>query len=217
LSCGGGIMVAPAKGNECAFTGILADTGSSAAVPPHSTTGCWPVGCIAASTGPSPLSSGLRFPGVLQFSMWVPAPGGCYWNSRRARSDLRLVGVDPSDDMIRRAREHARTAGLEDRIEFETVPAESLPFPAGTFDLVLSTLSAHHWADPAAAINEQARVLRPGGQLRIYDLRREGLEGLTPVVASAMGGTVQHRERLAGIMGSRIGCLTSMKRAGANS
>jgi ubiquinone/menaquinone biosynthesis C-methylase UbiE len=144
-------------------------------------------------------------------------PGRLLLELAQGRSDLRLVGVDPSDDMIRRAREHARTAGLEDRIEFETVPAESLPFPAGTFDLVLSTLSAHHWADPAAAINEQARVLRPGGQLRIYDLRREGLEGLTPVVASAMGGTVQHRERLAGIIGSRIGCLTSIKRAGANS
>ena len=58
------------------------------------------------------------------------------------------------------------------------MPAESLPFAAGAFDLVLSTLSAHHWADPTAAINEQVRVLRPGGQLRIYDLRREGLEGL---------------------------------------
>ena len=97
------------------------------------------------------------------------------------------------------------------------MPAESLPFPAGTFDLALSTLSAHHWADPAAAIDEQARMLRPGGQLRIYDLRREGLEGLSQVVASATGGTVQHRGRLAGIMGSRIGCLTSIKRTGANS
>ena len=101
--------------------------------------------------------------------------------------------------------------------KFETVPAESLPFSAGKFDLVLSTLSAHHWADPGAAINEQARVLRPGGQLpRIYDLRREGLDDLTPVVASAMGGTVEHRGRLAGIMGSRIGCLTAVKPAGKN-
>ena len=120
-------------------------------------------------------------------------PGRLLLELAQGRSDLRLVGVDPSEDMIRRGRDHARTAGLEDRIEFETVPAESLPFAAGTFDLVLSTLSAHHWADPTAAINEQVRVLRLGGQLRIYDLRREGLEALTPVVASAMGGTVQHR------------------------
>ena len=138
---------------------------------------------VAGPLGASPLLPGLAselesaLPGVLQFSMWVPVRGGCYWIAQ-GRSDLRLVGVDPSEDMIRRGRDHARTAGLEDRIEFETVPAESLPFAAGTFDLVLSTLSAHHWADPTAAINEQVRVLRPGGQLRIYDLRREGLEGL---------------------------------------
>jgi ubiquinone/menaquinone biosynthesis C-methylase UbiE len=143
-------------------------------------------------------------------------PGRLLLELAQGRSDLRLVGVDPSGDMIRRARNHARTAGLEDRIEFETVPAESLPFPGGTFDLVLSTLSAHHWADPGAAINEQARALRPGGQLRIYDLQREGLDDLTPVVASAMGGTVEHRGRLAGIMGSRIGCLTAVKPAGKN-
>src|SRR5829696_7029681 len=104
-------------------------------------------------------------------------PGRLLLELAQGRSDLRLVGVDPSEDMIRRGRDHARTAGLEDRIEFETVPAESLPFAAGTFDLVLSTLSAHHWADPTAAINEQVRVLRLGGQLRIDDLRREGLEG----------------------------------------
>src|SRR5829696_581870 len=36
-------------------------------------------------------------------------------------------------------------------------------------------------------------------------------KALTPVVASAMGGTVQHRGRLAGIMGSRIGCLSAVK------
>jgi ubiquinone/menaquinone biosynthesis C-methylase UbiE len=139
-------------------------------------------------------------------------PGRLLLELAEGRSDLRLVGVDPSEDMIRRGQDHARTAGLEDRIEFETVPAESLPFPAGTFDLVLSTLSAHHWADPAAAINEQARVLHPGGQLRVYDLRREGLDDLAPLVASALGGAVQHRRRLAGIMGSRIGCLTAVKR-----
>jgi ubiquinone/menaquinone biosynthesis C-methylase UbiE len=141
-------------------------------------------------------------------------PGRLLLELAQDRSDLHLVGVDPSEDMIRRARVHARTAGLEDRIEFETVPAESLPFPADTFDAVLSTLSAHHWTDTAAAITEQARVLRPGGQQRVYDLRREGLDDLATVLASAVGGTVQHRTRLAGMIGSRIGCLTAVKRAG---
>lgn len=138
-------------------------------------------------------------------------PGRLLLELAQDRSDLRLVGVDPSEDMIHRGKDHARTAGREDRIQFETVFAESLPFPPETFDLVLSTLSAHHWADPGAAINEQARVLRPGGQLRVYDLRSKDLDDLTPVLASALGGTVQYRGRLAGSM-RRIGCLTAVKR-----
>lgn len=138
-------------------------------------------------------------------------PGRLLVELARSRSDLRLVGVDPSEDMTRRGRHHVRSAGFEDRIEFQTVPAESLPFPAGTFDMVLSTLSAHHWADPAAAINEQARVLRPGGQLRVYDLRSEGLDDLTPLLASALPGAVRNQRRLAGLAGSRIGRLTAVK------
>jgi len=87
---------------------------------------------------------GSALPGGASVRDVGTGPGRLLLELAQGRSDLRLVGVDPSDDMIRRARDHARTAGLEDRID-ETVPAESLPFSAGTFDLVLSTLSAHHW------------------------------------------------------------------------
>ena len=52
--------------------------------------------------------------------------------------------------------------------------AESLPFDDVSVDLVVSTLSAHHWDDPVAAFAEIRRVLRPGGVARIYDVRFAG-------------------------------------------
>ena len=48
-----------------------------------------------------------------------------------------------------------------------------LPFSDGAFDLVVSTLSLHHWHDPAQGLRECLRVTAPGGQCWIYDLRTD--------------------------------------------
>jgi SAM-dependent methyltransferase len=47
----------------------------------------------------------------------------------------------------------------------------SLTFPDGSFDLVVSTLSMHHWSDATAGLTEVGRVLRPGGRALVWDLR----------------------------------------------
>jgi SAM-dependent methyltransferase len=43
---------------------------------------------------------------------------------------------------------------------------------------VVSSLSSHHWQDPAAAVQEMARVLRPGGAAIIYDIRSAPFDAL---------------------------------------
>ena len=50
----------------------------------------------------------------------------------------------------------------------------ALAFPDRSFDLVVSTLSMHHWADPAAGLAEIGRVLRPGARALIWDFRPGG-------------------------------------------
>ncbi len=45
-----------------------------------------------------------------------------------------------------------------------------LPFPAVSFDIVVSRYSAHHWLRPAAALREFRRVLKPSGAFLISDI-----------------------------------------------
>jgi SAM-dependent methyltransferase len=47
----------------------------------------------------------------------------------------------------------------------------SLPFSDGSFDLVVSTLSMHHWTDPTQGLAEISRVLGTDGRALVWDLR----------------------------------------------
>jgi ubiquinone/menaquinone biosynthesis C-methylase UbiE len=82
---------------------------------------------------------------------------------------LVVEGVDLADEMI----DHARrlTAHLGDRVSFAVADVAKLPYPDATFDLIVSTLSQHHWRNVDGGMGELLRVLRPGGQIWIYDLR----------------------------------------------
>ncbi|HEX6676597.1 MAG TPA: class I SAM-dependent methyltransferase [Actinomycetes bacterium] len=108
----------------------------------------------------------------------------------RARPDLQLSGVDLEADMIALAERNARAAGVGDRLAWRVGDVADLPYPDGTFDLVVSTLSMHHWAAVEPAVGELLRVLRPGGRLRIYDFRSAPTHGL----AAAAAGRPVERE-----------------------
>jgi ubiquinone/menaquinone biosynthesis C-methylase UbiE len=89
----------------------------------------------------------------------------------RTLPDCRVDGIDLSSPMIDRARRNAADAGLADRVTFIVGDVAALPYPDASFDLVVSTISQHHWADAQAGLREVRRVLRPGGQAWIYDFR----------------------------------------------
>ncbi len=96
---------------------------------------------------------------------------------------LDVTGLDLDPAMIERARANARrwVVGTR-RPSFVVGDVASLAFPDRSFDLIVSTLSMHHWADPAAGLVEIARVLRPGGRALVWDLRagRVQLHGHAP-------------------------------------
>jgi SAM-dependent methyltransferase len=86
---------------------------------------------------------------------------------------LEVTGLDLDPAMIARARANADRAGNREqrRPAFLVADVASLAFPDGCFDLIVSTLSMHHWADPTAGLAEIGRVLRPGGLALVWDFR----------------------------------------------
>jgi len=96
-------------------------------------------------------------------------PGLALAEVARRRPDLRVSGVDVSPDMAALAGRNL--AHLGDRASAHVGDVADLPFEDGMFDLVISTLSVHHWPDVPAGVAEVARVLDPAGQLRVYDMR----------------------------------------------
>ncbi|MCF4139114.1 methyltransferase domain-containing protein [Streptomyces sp. Tue 6430] len=74
----------------------------------------------------------------------------------------RVVGVDPNGAMLEVAVEHHPR--LYPDIEFTAAPADDLPYPEATFDVVLCQQGAQFFPDLDAALRETARVLRPRGR-----------------------------------------------------
>jgi ubiquinone/menaquinone biosynthesis C-methylase UbiE len=79
----------------------------------------------------------------------------------------RVVGVDLAPTMLELARGKAVAQRLA--VRFETADAENLPYPAASFDLVISRHVLWTLPHPQAAIHDWLRVLRPGGRLAIVD------------------------------------------------
>jgi len=90
--------------------------------------------------------------------------------ARRVGSRGLAVGLDPSPELLAVARELALEAGLGDRVEFREGDVLRLPFPDGSFDVVLCVTVLSHVPRGETAIPELVRVLRSGGRLGVFDL-----------------------------------------------
>ena len=102
----------------------------------------------------------------------------------RCPDALELTGLDPARAMIAAARAEA----TGERLRWLEGTVEELPFPEGSFDLVISTTSFDHWADQRAGLGECARVLAPGGWLVLTDL-------FSALLAPTLLGSRRHKAR----------------------
>ena len=86
-----------------------------------------------------------------------------------ARHAAEVVGIDVTPEMVAVATAQAEQLGATN-VTFQEADAMRLPFPDATFDIVTSRHSAHHFPDPAGALFEARRVLRPGGRFLLVDV-----------------------------------------------
>jgi len=79
------------------------------------------------------------------------------------------LGVDLSGEMLRRGASKLLRRGLRVRASLAAADAERLPLAAGRFDAVLVAFGVRNLGDPARALAEARRVLRPGGRLVVLE------------------------------------------------
>ena len=114
-----------------------------------------------------------------------------------AGRNVHVVAIDQSEPMLRAGGEPNRLAGLEGMIRPVLGQAEHLPFGDGSFDSVSFTYLLRYVDDPAAEVQELARVLRPGGSIAMLEfsvpeapLARLGWWVQTRVVMRLLGTAV---------------------------
>lgn len=105
---------------------------------------------------------------VLEIGAGTGANLGCY---PEATESLTLVEPDPHMARRLRARLAADPPGFE--AEVLEVGAERIPFEDASFDAAVATLTLCTIPDPAAALAEVARVLRPAGRLLVIEHVRD--------------------------------------------
>ena len=110
------------------------------------------------------------------FLEWVDAPKNLRWidigcgtgafteELIKRRAPAAVTAIDPSDDQLAYAR---KRSGAE-LAEFQVGNAQALAFPDGGFDIAVMALVVHFVSDPAKAVAEMARVVRPGGWVTTY-------------------------------------------------
>jgi SAM-dependent methyltransferase len=92
-----------------------------------------------------------------------------------ARRFCQVTGVDYVPSLLERARQRATAEGLE--VTFQEADAEDLPFPDGSFDVVLSTCGAMFAPDQERTASELLRVCRPGGRIGMVNWVPDGYVG----------------------------------------
>ena len=106
--------------------------------------------------------------------------------------NVRIFGTDISEAMLKKAKQRVAQSRLKNIEGLAVMDAENLEFPDNSFDVVMAQYVVTAVPNPEAALDEFARVVRPGGELIILTrvsadagMRRFIEQQLQPVVTPA--------------------------------
>ncbi|GLW23996.1 methyltransferase type 11 [Microbispora amethystogenes] len=115
------------------------------------------------------------------------APGPGHLAVETARLGFAVTGLDLSRTFVEIATGNARRAGVH--VDVLRGDAADLPFPDGSFDLVVCQAAFKNFGRPVRALDEMHRVLRPGGRAVIQDMSREASRAAVDEEIRGMGLT----------------------------
>ena len=99
------------------------------------------------------------------------APGPGYLSVEMAKRGYTVTALDISKSFVRIARENAAKSGVV--VDVRHGNASAMPLADASFDVVVCMAAFKNFTNPVGAINEMHRVLKPGGQVSIFDLRKD--------------------------------------------
>lgn len=135
--------------------------------------------------------------------------------ARRVQPDGAVAGLDVNAEMLAVARR------IAPGIDWRQGQAESLPYPEGAFDAVVSQFGLMFFSDRAAALGEMMRVLVPGGRLAVavFDSLNEipAYAAMASVLAGVVGAAAADALRFPFVLGDTRELMALFPRAGIDS